>query len=101
LPAVDFADCLLGVWENAGAENDAEIAAVKNAIETISVKLFISIPPSFTIFLYPGQPKAATGGPQKATNPSPRPRPPHFRRVRPAICSHLGAEMGRIGNNGR
>ena len=44
MPAVDFDDCLLGVCENAGVENDAEIAAVKNAIEMINTKLFIGIP---------------------------------------------------------
>jgi hypothetical protein len=62
LPAVDFDDCLLGVCENAGTENDAEIAAAKNAIEMISTNLFIGIPPSLRAFLYLGQPNAATGG---------------------------------------
>src|SRR5882757_9330204 len=43
-------------------------------------------------------PRAHEGGrPTRATIPSPRPCPPHFRRVRPAIYSYLGAEMGRIG----
>ena len=37
----------------------------------------------------------------RATIPSPRPCPPHFRRVRPAIYSYLGAEMGCIGAFGR
>src|SRR4051794_29014944 len=36
-----------------------------------------------------------------ATIPSPRPRPPHFRRVRAAIYSYLGAEMGRVGKSRR
>jgi hypothetical protein len=44
LPAADFDDCLLGVCENAGAENDAEITAVRNASEMISTKLFIGTP---------------------------------------------------------
>src|SRR5258708_32672074 len=43
----------------------------------------------------------AGGRPAGATIPSPRPCPPHFRRVRPAIYSYLGAEMGRIGKSGR
>jgi hypothetical protein len=43
LPAFDADDCLLGVCEKAGVENDSEIAAVKNAIEMINAKRFIGI----------------------------------------------------------
>jgi hypothetical protein len=40
LAAFDVDDCLLGVCENAGAENDAEIATVKNAAEMTNAKTF-------------------------------------------------------------
>jgi hypothetical protein len=46
LAVFDVEDCLLddcvpGVCEKAGVENDAEIAAVRNAIEMINAKLFM------------------------------------------------------------
>jgi hypothetical protein len=40
LAAFDVDDCLLGVCEKAGVENDPEIAEVKNAIEMINAKAF-------------------------------------------------------------
>jgi hypothetical protein len=36
-----------------------------------------------------------------ATIDSPPQRSPHFRRVRPAVCSHIDAEVGCIGDTGR
>src|SRR4030088_25447 len=48
-----------------------------------------------------GPPVHDSGRPTRATNPSPRPSPPHFRRLRLPICSYLDAEMGRTGEYGR
>jgi hypothetical protein len=67
LPAVDFDDCLLGVFENAGTENDAEIAAVRNAIEMNSTKLFIGYS-SITQGLFVSQPAKRGNRPAPAKN---------------------------------
>jgi hypothetical protein len=41
LPDCGFEDCPLGVCENAGEVNDAEIAVVKKTIETIRATLIL------------------------------------------------------------
>ena len=43
------------------------------------------------------EPKTTRTEAANATIDSPPPRSPHFRRVRAAVCSYVGAEMGCIG----